>query len=203
MPWQSLVHAASNSRSTPILKIRHVPARILASIEDFKLTKSDDSRNPSLQSACHLPEQFGLILEQRAAACDPLYALSELFFFYTSSESQFLNLMARRLRDIMDHDHRQETLALDDLIYNERILADHTLRIGDLREFLEHGPYNSWSSSESRPEEAAKAKAALTIDLAHLERQASALFEGNEDSNEHNIQRGDPSGISEDDPKGR
>jgi Mg2+ and Co2+ transporter CorA len=120
------------------------------------------------QTISHLPEQYGLTLNPQLASVDPLYALSELFFFSVSSEAQFLNLIEARVNECMDNYKGEETLTLNDLNYSRRLLRRHIQYIEDICTFLEGDIGRHWPSPTDRPDQACQIQALLVEDFKHL-----------------------------------
>lgn len=160
--------------------------------------KRGEAAGPShQQSMCHLPEQYGTTLNIQAARNDPYYALSELFFFYISSESQFLNMLQRQMDQLMRSYRGRENLALDDLHYTKQLVNSHAQSIEDLHCKISAQPQRQFPSSSGssssfyfvgsadteihgsqglgRSLEAATAHARLLDSLTHLQRLASQL----------------------------
>ena len=175
VPWQGLQRKWHSARNDCIPTVQHVPAKILSSIRNLTHDQDPPSHNSLPPSATHLPQQYGLTLNTNAASADPLYALSELLFFSASSESQFLNLIGRRVNETMERYKGQETDALDNLNYSIRLLREHMQRIESVRTFLERGVALQWPLPSVRPKEALHAQALLVDDFAFLARRSQNL----------------------------
>jgi hypothetical protein len=173
-PWQGLRSRQRSSRSDSLPIIRHIPSKLLSSMPNFTNVRDLPSLESLPQSTYHLPEQYDLTLDSKVACIDPLYALSELFFSI-NSESQFLNLMERRMNDIMENFKDQETLALDNLDYSRQLIGNHIQHIENMTTFLESELTRQWPIPENRHQEALLTQALLVDDFAHLARRANHL----------------------------
>ncbi|OQV03246.1 hypothetical protein CLAIMM_08315 [Cladophialophora immunda] len=190
--------------SIVFLTVQNIPSKLLSSLHAIPGQPESAARKSHRQSIYHIPEQYGLTLNVQAACHDPSYALSELFFFYISSETQYLNMLQRRLDDTMRSCEGRENLALDDLHHTKQLINSHTrsieeLRLGFSTQTHRHWPPPTtlWSSSSSsapsfinnidptmsagaqknpgRPSEGGAVQAKLIDNLAYRHRQAAHL----------------------------
>ena len=174
-PWQGLRNKWHSSRNDCIPTVQHVPAKMLSSMRNLAHVEEQASYDFLPPSASHLAQQYGHTLNSQAASLDPLYALSELLFFSASSESQFFNLIGRRVDEIMGRFKGQETEALDNLNYSIRLVRDHMQRVEDIRTFLEGEVGHQWPLPSDRPKEALHAQALMVDDFAYLARRGQSL----------------------------
>jgi Mg2+ and Co2+ transporter CorA len=88
------------------------------------------------QNACLLPAQYGSTLDPALMAADPLYALSELFNFVASSESQFLNLLQFQIeKDILFQPENMEQ-PVANLKHSKTLLDEHLQYLRNTLEVL-------------------------------------------------------------------
>ena len=102
-------------------------------------TYQDHSHGKFPQSASLLHASYGRFLDPDASIHDPFYALSEIFVFIASSESQFLNMVEQKIVSEMARSLETEALGLledekhsstlSNLLYNKNILDEHIRRL--------------------------------------------------------------------------
>ncbi len=101
-----------------------------------------------------LPAHYGRFLHQEASRKDPLYALSELFTFVATAESQFLNTIeqqisletARLLKGDGGAFPREElnTAVIANLLYNKQIIEKHIDSLRDNIGLLQKKGGHKW-----------------------------------------------------------
>lgn len=92
------------------------------------------------QTAARIHENYGIMLNPKIMAKDPIYALQDVFKFFTASEAQFLNMMEKQIRfSVTQVDSMlQETSILQDLMMNKDVLGKHILNLQDSIRFLQN-----------------------------------------------------------------
>ena len=85
------------------------------------------------QSASRLHLNYGRELKPEIMACDPFYALHDLFRFVAFNNLQFFNLIKHTLRAEL----HQDSQALSNVIYNKQILERHVEYIQDIITFIQ------------------------------------------------------------------
>jgi hypothetical protein len=122
------------------------------------------------QSACLLTEDYGKLLDPAIMATDPFYAMSELFKFCASSESQFLNMVESVLAPdtgfkVLD----QGVLTLANLLYHQEILEEHALTLRELVGVIKNRGGLDWPKCPISQRERSEAAASrLLKDFEHL-----------------------------------
>ncbi|KAK3326198.1 hypothetical protein B0H66DRAFT_150527 [Apodospora peruviana] len=147
--WSSLGGTSSHTEHNCLPTIRHIPDKILlaASQDSTEPAPTQTAARPSAPklpyglsslppSITHLPHQYGVTLQPEMAGVDLTYALSELFFFAASNESQLLNLVGQRIQYLVDQHKGQESLAMDELNYCMRLLQTAVANLQNVSEFL-------------------------------------------------------------------
>lgn len=138
------------------------------------------------QNICLLPFQYGSALDKTVASQDALYALSELFQFAASAESQFLNLLDDRIRHELSFIGRENiagrhhAISLVNLSYIKTQLQSHAKRLVDTVGMLEERELLDWPRIPSQTVTAAsrtaeRMAALLHTDFVYLARRAEAL----------------------------
>ncbi|KAF2181562.1 hypothetical protein K469DRAFT_260224 [Zopfia rhizophila CBS 207.26] len=96
------------------------------------------------QSACNLPEQYGISLNKDLMRIDALYTFSELFTLALSSENQFLTMIQAEIMAAVKTFQGQEEACIDTLSYCKALLDDHADRLQETIHFLENEEENGW-----------------------------------------------------------
>lgn len=119
------------------------------------------------QNACLLPFQYGSKIDDGVASSDVFYAVSEVFDFAASAESQFINLLQSRIKQELsfidkstehaDLSSSFHSIILLNLKYIKTQLASHTRRLTETvgvirnRKLLRdhHGPESDTASNKA------------------------------------------------------
>lgn len=115
-------------------------------------------------------------------ACDPLYALADVFRLYASSESQLLRLLETTITHDTDYKSlKEKNPTLSNLLYCRGILSVHSERLKESTNWIQRykhrqGPRNAIEEEHLRIE-AEAVKDALLTDFEHLVRRADLLSE--------------------------
>lgn len=136
------------------------------------------------QNICLLPFQYGSKLDKDVASQDALYAVSEVFQFAASAESQFLNLLQRCIKHELafiggGNEHENDTslqysVSLLNLKYIKTQLTSHVRRLAETvsvlrnRSFL-RGPHMLELGTASRTADS------LLADFEYLQQRADTL----------------------------
>ena len=126
---------------------------------------------PFVQSAALLHLEYGKLLEPKLMACDPFYAVHELFLFSAFSEVQFLNMIATKLQHSPGHD-------LTSLLYTQEVLDAHTDRLRLNLQTIKSRGGPAWSAlyaQVSMQESALAAAQSLQDDYEHLIQRSERL----------------------------
>jgi hypothetical protein len=125
---------ASQGLCHPI--IQHRTKAALSKGTEAVSPDSDRRQHDLTQNACLLPSQYGSTLDPSLMATDPLYALSELFNFVASSESQFLNLLQLQIeKDILFMPDKMEQ-PVANLKHSKTLLDEHIQHLRSVVELL-------------------------------------------------------------------
>jgi hypothetical protein len=159
-----------------------LPSTIDLSTEQHPSTKSVDNNEwKAAQNICNLPFQYGSKLDRGLARKDALYALSELFHFTSSSESQFLNLLYARIQHELSfighgiQGHHNATSLLN-LKYIKTQLTSHIDRLSETISTLHDRHTLGWPCCAPQSSFLADQTAALLLmDLQYLLQRAEAL----------------------------
>jgi Mg2+ and Co2+ transporter CorA len=128
-----------------------------------------------------LSTHYGSTLQPEAMRADPTYALSELFAFAASSESQFLNLMQAQVESAITSYEDQEELSRKSLIYNKKLVDEHVRYIRETICSLKSRGESRWPKAKDL-ETVAESLINLQGDFCHLleraEHVAARCLEG-------------------------
>ena len=176
-PWQASRNTRGDCRYDCIHTVKHIPAKQLTNIRDITEPEELFSRDHAPPSICHLPRQYGSLLQENLAITDPFYGLSELFGFFVSNETQYLNLIERQANETLRCFKGMEIFALEDLNYSRRLLRRHLQHIEDVQIFLKHGFESIYPRSADQAVEVKQVQELLIEDVAQLARHAKRLLE--------------------------
>ena len=108
-----------------------------------------------------------------------MYALSELFNFAASAESQFLNFMKTEIVDAIRSFDGQEEISLNNLRYNKSLLDEHVDHIIETANVIRGRGPSSWpkltESDERHTAEISERLTDLRNDYEHLLNKAHTL----------------------------
>jgi len=139
-PWLSSMlrsHSWKTSLNPTILHRPHI------ALKTYYMTARVGSQghNPGKfpQSASQIHAHYGRFLDPIITVSDAFYALSEMFAFTASAESQFLNMVEQKIVSEMDRaldaeevekaKEEKHSSTLSNLLYNKKILDEHVRRL--------------------------------------------------------------------------
>ncbi|KAL8906714.1 MAG: hypothetical protein Q9207_001840 [Kuettlingeria erythrocarpa] len=170
-PWCEL---SANSTSTelwtqPIVKYK--PMLALKSHRmpnDGRTQASSQGLNRVKQSTCTLHLDYGRSLRPEKMACDPLYALKEVFDHVAQAEVQFLGLCHAKLNEFQDTRYFQDSDCLPNLKGLKQLLYRHLQHNNSACAALEKMCHSQWlgASNDSSRERTKSAATALKEDHA-------------------------------------
>ena len=150
---------------------------------------SQESRpNRFPQSACQVPSHYGRFLNSSAAIADPFYALSEIFAIVASSESQYLNMVERKIQTEVEQvmvanrqsgimESNEQSSALSNLVYYKTILDEHIQRLKENVNSIRSSGDPKWPKAAvaKHQEKVAKSSQLLLEDFEYLLDRAKML----------------------------
>jgi CorA-like Mg2+ transporter protein len=162
--------------------IQHRPKGALLPGEPEPQPNETPASKNFAQNVTLLPVQYGSTLDPSLVHTDPMYALSELFAFAGSSESQFLNLVQAQIqRDVEILPHKMEH-SVANLRHRKTLLDEHIERLRTTVEILRNRDMLDWPKQVQSPlpmedPTVEKALYSLLLDYEHLLDRATNLSE--------------------------
>lgn len=180
-PWLSKAERNSlGLRTTRFLPIIQHGGRDWLASNTVKAGEQTQAHCRYPQTAALLPLAFGDSLNREIVACDPLYALAEIFRLCASSESQLLRLLEKTIVRDTDYKSLQEKEpTLTNLVYCREILSTHSERLKELIHWIKryrrrHPLYES-IEDEYLQRQAEDVTDDLLTDFEHLVRRTDLL----------------------------
>ena len=193
--WTLVVMCDSNgdgsAPDTPLLELDHFSKSQVNLVSVIQMNRRlHVANNEALDAATQSsPSQtlallsggYGKMLDPQVISKDPFYTLHELFDFFASAESQFVNMMRQHVNEQVDlagYD-REQSIALSDFQYTSEILNQHLSRLKRLLNLVRNRESWNWPQpeAESLQETANEAFVKLTDDLQYLIDQLDALVQ--------------------------
>ncbi|KFY22810.1 hypothetical protein V493_06314 [Pseudogymnoascus sp. VKM F-4281 (FW-2241)] len=161
--------------------IQHRP-RIALRTDPTSLLDERDLGKNFAQSARLQALDYGNLLNAETMRLDPFYAISDLFYFYAHSETQFLNLMEVKIASDTDFNtSSRRNPTLSNLRCFQDIIDAHLFRLRSTTDMIKERGGAKWPRvSEQHPEQQRKADAsanALQEIFKHLTRRAESLLD--------------------------
>ncbi|MCJ1382414.1 hypothetical protein MMC17_005527 [Xylographa soralifera] len=160
--------------------IQHQPQ---VSLKSHRTSIDRDARRTSsfAQSSSLLHLDYGKLHDSSLMACDPFYALDELFKFCANSEIQLLNLIESKLSRETGYAllSSGQNSQLSNLLYNQDILDEHEKRLRDNIEIIRVRGGLKWprASQQDMEQKAEAAANAILKDYEYLLSRTVALSE--------------------------
>ena len=171
-PW-TRDFSASKALCRPVILYEHKAALRGNSLSSaFPATPiSPTSPSDSFQTASLISSQYGLLLNRATMNNDPIYALSELFRFSATSESQFLNMIHFQMKKSFLVLESQMSSSLENFRYHKGLLDDQAHSIKGIIRAL-NKPMNLGGLGDQKGSEAVDT---LVEDWTHLLELAQTL----------------------------
>ena len=184
--WTSIVGGSSPQRRTTmdiLPTFQHKPKLAFANLETNTRASPSSSRLPASStytpSLYLFPQDYGFSLDSKLMRQDAMYALSELFTFAASAESQFLNFMKAEIVAAIRSFDGQEELGLANLRYSKSLLDEHLEYILETTNVILARGSVDWPKSTGSDErdtaEVNEKLTQLTTDYEHLLSKAQTL----------------------------
>lgn len=162
-PWGK--HPRAHGNISPVfLPTIQIQPFVALKPRRYSVTSDHGPAEKSGQSASLLHLGYGKKLDGALMACDPFYAMQDIFLFCAFSEAQFLNLVESKL----DADARPE-LSLDqpfspsNLIYSQELLDSHADRLRETINAISARESLSWPRPSDARMQQKGATAALSL----------------------------------------
>lgn len=145
------------------------------------VTAAQRGQSYMVQSAALLHLDYGRSLDRQVMPHDSFYAMHELFMFAAFSEAQFLNMLASKLDQELEHSALvwHKSAALSNLVYHQQILDRHIYQLREnkasILEALE-AYTERLKQGDDKLREAMAAAKRLHSDYKHLEDRALKLL---------------------------
>lgn len=174
-PWNHIGHSAT---TFPVTMYRR---GVSLKSSQHRMVRSDTNQvhgNKGLpQSISLLPLFYGRSLNTTQMSEDPFYALHELFNFWATSETQFLNVIQSGLQSTISLSPVELLSKMVDnqntLVFYDDILKRHIESISDVLMFIEARIFSDWPQSHAnKPEMMAER---LKFDIEYLLNKTKTL----------------------------
>ncbi|KAL1626891.1 hypothetical protein SLS56_006619 [Neofusicoccum ribis] len=177
-PWTSVKGLGGRWEPRAVYPTIQVQPHIALKFHRTNIQKSIRPEGKFVQSSSLLPLNYGRSLDERVAARDPFYAVSELFTFCAFSETQFLNMLESKLSSATNAETlSKRPLELSNLLYMQKAVKVHAERIRDNIETIKTRGSASWPrANDGKPHDKVEAVAdVLEKQYEHMLRRAEML----------------------------
>lgn len=177
-PWISVKGPGGRWEPRDLYPTIQVQPHIALKWHRTNIQKNIRPEGKFIQSSSLLPLNYGRSLDEKIAARDPFYAVSELFTFCAFSETQFLNMLESKLSSATNVETlSRRPLELSNLLYMQKAVKVHAERVRNNIETIKTRGSASWPKfNDSRPHNKVEAVAeVLEKQYEHLLRRAETL----------------------------
>ncbi|KAF4539976.1 Mg2+ transporter protein CorA-like/Zinc transport protein ZntB [Lasiodiplodia theobromae] len=177
-PWTSVQGPGGKWEPQYLHPTIQVQPHIALKYHSTNISQNIRPEGKLIQSSSLIPLNYGRSLDEKVAAKDPFYAVSELFTFCAFSESQFLNMLESKLSAATDADIlSKKALELSNLQYMQKAVKLHGERIENSIETIRARGGAFWpkSNGDKSSDKVEAVALVLSKQYEHLLRRAKSL----------------------------